>query len=91
MSSEDEKFDGMLFTMAQQHTGGMLEVLDTFFSFLARKTDFYVGGTKGQAQQMVLEKFKKYEKIALDKHAKETAERDEADKSNIWFFYLIYF
>jgi len=80
MSSEDEKFDGMLFTMAQQHTGGMLEVLDTFFRFLARKTDFYVGGTKGQAQQMVLEKFKKYEKIALDKHAKETAERDEADK-----------
>ena len=88
MSSEDEKFDGMLFTMAQQHTGGMLEVLDTFFIFLARKTDFYVGGTKGQAQQMVLEKFKKYEKIALDKHAKETAERDEADKSNLTFGFI---
>jgi len=81
MSSDEEKFDGMLFTMAQQHTGGMLEVLDTFFNFLARKSDFYVGGAKGDAQKMVLEKFKKYEKIAMDKHAKETAEREEADKA----------
>ena len=67
-------------------------MLDTFFSFLARKTDFYVGGTKGQAQQMVLEKFKKYEKIATDKHAKEVAEREEADKSSFnSFFFLALF
>ena len=50
------------------------------FSFLARKTDFYVGGPKGQAQSMLLEKFKKYEKVALERQAKETAEREEADK-----------
>ena len=31
MSIEDGKFDGMLFTMAQQHTGGMLEVTDLFY------------------------------------------------------------
>ena len=38
---------------------------------------------------MVLEKFKKYEKIAMDKHAKEAAEREEADKGlNCFLFFL---
>ena len=50
------------------------------FSFLARKTDFYYGGPKGQAQQTLLEKFKKYESVALEKHQKEVRERDEADR-----------
>ncbi len=78
--SDEEKFDGMLFTLAQQHPGGIMDVLDTLFNFLARKTDFYVGGPKGQAEKMLLEKFRKYEKIAMDKHQKEAAEREEADR-----------
>lgn len=78
--SVDEKFDGMLFNLAGQHPGGVFEVLDTLFSFLARKTDFYHGGAKGQAEKTLLEKFKKYEKIALDNHQKEVAERDEQDR-----------
>lgn len=78
--SDEERFDGMLFTLAQSHTGGVLDLLDTFFSFLARKTDFYTGGPKGNAQEMMLEKFKKYEKVALEKHRREAAERDEADR-----------
>jgi hypothetical protein len=79
--SDEEKFDGMLFTLAQQHPGGVFEVLDTLFSFLARKTDFYYGGpAKGHAQKVLLEKFKKYEHIALEKHEKEVKEREEADR-----------
>jgi len=78
--SNEEKFDNMLFSLAGQHPGGIFEVLDTLFSFLARKTDFYHGGPKGQAQATLLEKFKKYEKIALVKHEKEVAERDEQDR-----------
>lgn len=78
--SDEEKFDGMLFTLAGQHPGGIMDVLDTLFSFLARKTDFYVGGPKGQAEKMLLEKFKKHEKVAIERNKKETSEREEADR-----------
>lgn len=79
--SDEEKFDGMLFTLAQQHPGGVFDVLDTLFSFLARKTDFYYGHpNKGHAQKVLLEKFKKYEHIALEKHEAEVKEREEADR-----------
>ena len=78
--SDDEKFDGMLFTLAGQHQGGIFEVLDTLFSFLARKTDFYYGGEKGQAEKIMLEKFKKYENVAYEKHEREIAEREEKDR-----------
>jgi hypothetical protein len=57
-----------------------IKMLDTLFSFLARKTDFYVGGAKGQAKEIIEEKFKKYEKIAKERYAREQAERDEADR-----------
>lgn len=78
--SDEEKFDSMLFTLAQQHPGGVFDVLDTLFSFLARKTDFYYGGPKGQAEKTLLEKFKKYEQVAYDKHADEIKEREEQDR-----------
>ncbi len=79
--ADEGKFDGMLFTLAQQHPGGVFEVLDTLFNFLARKTDFYYGGpSKGHAQKVLLEKFNKYEPIALEKHQAEVKEREEADR-----------
>ncbi|RNA40477.1 nuclear migration nudC [Brachionus plicatilis] len=78
--SDEERFDGMFFTLAQQHSGGMVQVLDSFFNFLARKSDFYTGGGKGAAEKIVMEKFKKYEKLAYERHDKEVAEREEADR-----------
>ena len=86
--SDEEKFDGMLFTLAQQHPGGVFDVLDTLFSFLARKTDFYYGGEKGQAEKILLEKFKKYEHIAYERHADESkksedGEEEEEDKNKV--------
>lgn len=81
MSSDEERFDGMLFTLAQQHPGGVVDLLDTMFSFLARKTDFYTGGPKGEAFNIMTEKFKKHEKVAVSRFEKEKEEREEADRA----------
>jgi len=53
-------------------------LLDTLFSFLQRKTDFYTGGADGKAQEMVMTAFDKYQRIAKheqQKKAKADAER----------------
>lgn len=78
--AEDDKFDGFLLNMATQLEGGVPELLEKLFSFLARKTDFYTGGTQGEAEKMILDKFRKFEKIALEKQAKLKAEREEEER-----------
>ncbi|XP_053396977.1 nuclear migration protein nudC-like isoform X3 [Mercenaria mercenaria] len=78
--SDDEKFDGVMLNMATQLEGGVPELLEKLFSFLARKTDFYTGGQKGESEKMVLSKFKKFEKMALEKQAQLKAEREEEER-----------
>lgn len=78
--SDEEKFDGVLLNMATQLDGGVPELLEKLFSFLARKTDFYTGGQKGESEKMIIGKFKKYEKIALEKQAQLKAEREEEER-----------
>ena len=51
----EDKFDGYLMTIARElgppsEGGGIDGMLDTYFSFLRRKTDFFTGGGEGLAR-----------------------------------------
>ncbi|XP_012229661.1 nuclear migration protein nudC [Linepithema humile] len=80
MTKKEDRFDVMLMAMACEHEGGVQDFLDTIFSFLARKTDFYTGGGEGAAEKLVLSKLKKYETSALAKVASEKVERAEQER-----------
>nr|CAG4645702.1 EOG090X0AH4 [Lynceus sp. MCZ IZ 141354] len=78
--SKKEAFDGILLSLAQQHEDGVKDLLDTIFSFLCRKTDFYTGGEPGSAEKLVLEKFRKHEKVAAAEEAKKRQEMEEINR-----------
>merc|ERR1719343_1745315 len=67
MEGADERFDGVLLNIAQQ-AGSIDAILDSFFGFLQRKTDFFTGAQDEQAaEQMVLKYYKKHWKAGQKK------------------------
>lgn len=63
MQGDPERYDGVLLNIAQQ-TGSIDGILDCFFGFLQRKTDFFTGGQdEHAAEQMVLKYYKKHWKV----------------------------
>ncbi|XP_076466523.1 nuclear migration protein nudC-like [Babylonia areolata] len=75
-NADPERFDGMLMNMAQQCEGGIHELLGSFFGFLQRKTDFFVGTGASQAEELVMSKFREHQAVA-QKLKKEQMEKEK--------------
>ncbi|XP_002163354.1 nuclear migration protein nudC isoform X1 [Hydra vulgaris] len=78
--SESEKFDGMLLAMAQQHEGGVKQLLYTFFGFLYRKTDFFHGAAPGVPRQTVIDAMKEFEDHAEKKRMEVLKEKEDREQ-----------
>lgn len=80
MPVEEGKFDPVLFSLAEQHPGGVPDLLATIAGFLNRKTDFFVGGDKGEWEKLVLKIFRKEAELAQDVARKKREEREAAER-----------
>jgi len=79
----NDNLDGLFFNIAQNCPDGIQGMLDAFFGFLSRKTDFYYGAAIKDAKQLVLQNFNKHKDAALARQAIEKQsmkEKDELEK-----------
>ncbi|XP_066155513.1 nuclear migration protein nudC [Euwallacea fornicatus] len=87
-SNKTDQFDALFLSIAQHHPGGAHQLLDTFVEFLGRKTDFFTGAMKGEWEKLVMNTFRKHEKISFETHeaelkarrAKEAARKAKQDE-----------
>lgn len=77
---EEEKFDGLLMSVAQQCRGGIDELLDTFLSFLRRRTDFYTGAPPEQVEATVLAAVRRQMAQAERMREEQRRERDAEER-----------
>ena len=79
--SINERFDNFYYTMCNE-TGGIDGLMHTFFSFLYRKTDFFIemepgdkmGFPPGYQEKMLIKTFKMYQNEYYKKHPKKSPE-----------------
>lgn len=80
MPIEEGKFDPVLFSLAEQHPGGVPELLATIAGFLNRKTDFFIGGEEGDWEKLVLKIFRKEAELAQEVARKKREEREASER-----------
>lgn len=80
MSAGEGKFDSVLFSLAEQHKGGVPDLLATIAGFLNRKTDFFVGGDEGGWEKLLLNVFRKEAALAQEVARKKREEREAAER-----------
>jgi hypothetical protein len=80
--NKEALFDGILLGLAQRHTGGVDDLMDTYFSFLARKTDFF--SQPESARNIVLKHFDRANSTfqSEKKEKEEKAKKEEARREN---------
>lgn len=83
MTEKELRFDHILLSLAEQHTGGIPELLGTLAGFLSRKTDFFVGGEDGEWQRLLVGIFEEHAKQAREIHERQKAERAAEEKRRV--------
>lgn len=81
----DSKYDGVLLGMAQAvsretHGHGIEPLLDVFFSFLRRKTDFFVAVGEDKAKSVVMKALDKQAALVRQDKARQKYEADQRRK-----------
>ncbi|KAG5182778.1 HSP20-like chaperone [Tribonema minus] len=77
--SEQERFDGLFLTLAQQ-CQGIDPMLESLFSFLRRKTDFFTGASPDKVEQTVLDAIRKQADILEREELKRKKAAEEQAK-----------
>lgn len=79
----EQRFDGILFSLAEQHPQGVLDLLQTIAGFLARKTDFFTGGDDGEWEKVLLNAFRKEGAQAIEAAREKKREKEELEKKRL--------
>mmetsp|Transcript_54529 Transcript_54529/g.127449 ORF Transcript_54529/g.127449 Transcript_54529/m.127449 type:complete len:340 (-) Transcript_54529:86-1105(-) len=80
MSEDGERFDGVLLNIARQ-AGSIDNILDAFFGFLQRKTDFFTGAQDEQAAEaLIMKYYKKHWKVGQKRRQEQQEKNRIADE-----------
>lgn len=78
----EERFDGMFLALAQQ-SEGIEPLLDNLFSFLRRKTDFFVGASQKQVEELVMKVVRKHASLSEKTENEKKLEREREEKKRL--------
>ena len=73
--ANDDRFDGLLGTVASQQSDGIEGLLDSFFGFLRRRTDFFSAASEETIKATVWKKIAAHKRIADDQKNAEDKKR----------------